>query len=374
MLAAMTVSSRYRLAAVASVAVVALAISGTAAAAPTRPATIQRATTTAAATTAHGTASVAYAGSLELLAATALGPKFTAATGDGFQGRSGGSGTLASEILANEINPGVFMSVGKKNIKRLWPKGRSKFVIQLATDPLVVAYNPHSKFAPELNAIANRKAPFSSLFTVLSSPGIRIGRTDPNADPQGAYFILMMELAQSTLHLKFDPATTVLGVTRETPFGLPAQMFDENSLITDLQAGDFDASSAYITQAIQYHLRYITLPDTLNFSVASENAHYATVKVTLTNGTIDVGDLITLNVTLVLPTSAKSTPSVADQAADSDFVAWLLSMGGQRQLKKGGYPLTHPVCTGAKSADTPAATLPANVLSAFHSAGGTTSS
>ena len=86
-----------------------------------------------------------------------------------------GSGTLASEILANEINPGVFMSVGKKNIKRLWPANRSKFVIQLATDPLVVAYNPQSKFAPEFNAIADHKASFASLFTLLSSPGIRSG-------------------------------------------------------------------------------------------------------------------------------------------------------------------------------------------------------
>jgi molybdate/tungstate transport system substrate-binding protein len=370
----MTVSSRYRVAAVASVAVVALAISGTAAATPARPATTRSTTTTAERAAMHGTASVAYAGSLELLAATALGPKFTTATGDGFQGRSAGSGTLAQEILAEEINPGVFMSVGKKNIKKLWPKGRSNFVIQLATDPLVVAYNPHSKFAPELNAIANHKASLSSLFSVLSSPGIRIGRTDPNADPQGAYFILMMELAQSTLHLKYDPATTVLGVTKSTPFGLPAQMFDENSLITDLQAGDFDASSAYLTQAIQYHLHYITLPNTLNFSVASESAHYATVKITLTGGSVSVGDLITLNVTLVLAASAKSAPSTADQQADNAFVAWLLSLGGQGQLKKGGYPLTHPVYTGAKSADTPAATLPANVLSAFGSAGGTTSS
>lgn len=355
-------------------AVVALAISGTAAATPVRPATTTGATTTAARAATHGTASVAYAGSLELLAAAALGPKFTAQTGDGFQGRAAGSGTLAQEILTNEINPGVFMSVGKKNIKKLWPKGRSKFVVQLATDPLVVAYNPHSKFAPELNAVANHKAPLSSLFTVLSSPGIRIGRTDPNADPQGVYFILMMELAQSTLHLKYDPATTVLGVTKSTPFGLPAQMFDEDWLITDLQAGDFDASSAYLTQAIQYHLHYITLPNTLNFSVASENAHYATVKITLTGGTVDVGDLITLNVTLVLPASAKSAPSMANEEADYAFVAWLLSMGGQAQLKKGGYPLTHPVYAGATSADTPAATLPANVLSAFRSAGGTTSS
>jgi molybdate/tungstate transport system substrate-binding protein len=322
----------------------------------------------------HGTASVAYAGSLELWAATDLGPKFEAATGDGFQGRAAGSGTLASEILANEINPGVFMSVGKKNIKRLWPANRSKFVIQLATDPLVVAYNPNGRFAKEFNAIADHKASLSSLFTLMSSPGIRVGRTDPNADPQGVYFILMMELAQSTLHLSFDPATTILGVTKSTPFGLPAQMVDEDSLITDLQAGEFDATSAYLTQAIQYHLHYIVLPPGLNFAVTSESAHYSTVSITLTGGTVDQGDLITLNITLVLPANAKTAPSVADQAADDGFVAWIVSAAGRAQLKKGGYPLTPPVYVGATSADTAATTLPADVLSAFQASGGTTSS
>ena len=356
----MTIFSHYRLAALASVAVLALAVSSSPATATTaKPATAPMSTTASAKTT-HGTASVAYAGSLELWAATDLGPKF--------------SSTLASEILANEISPGVFMSVGKKNIKRLWPAKRSKFVIQLATDPLVVAYNPNGRFAKQFNAIADHKASLSSLFTLMSSPGIRIGRTDPNADPQGVYFILMMELAQSTLHLSYDPATTVLGVTKSTPFGLPAQMVDEDSLITDLQAGEFDASSAYLTQAIQYHLHYIALPPSLNFGVSSEVAHYSKVSIRLTSGTVDQGDLITLNITLVLPANAKSAPSMANQAADDAFVAWILSSAGRAQLKRGGYPLTHPVYIGATSADTAAKTLPSNVLSAFKSAGGTTSS
>ena len=370
----MTISSRFRVAAVASVAVLGLAVSSSVAAAtPAKPATPA---TPATAKTApmHGTASVAYAGSLELWAATDLGPKFEAATGDSFQGRAAGSGTLASEILANEINPGVFMSVGKKNIKRLWPTKRADFVVQLATDPLVVAYNPNGRFSKEFNAIADHTASFSSLFTLMSSPGIRIGRTDPNADPQGVYFILMMKLAQSTLHLSFNPAETVLGVTKSTPFGLPAQMVDEDSLITDLQAGEFDATSAYLTQAIQYHLHYITLPSSLDFAVAAENANYGKVSITLTGGTVDQGDLITLDITLVQPANAKSAPSAANQAADDAFVAWTLSAAGRAQLKKGGYPLTPPVFTGATSADTPASTLPADVLSAFQASGGTTSS
>ena len=357
-------SSRFRVAAVAFLAVLGLAVSvgGTSAA------------STTAKSTTHGTASVAYAGSLELWAATDLGPKFEAATGDSFQGRAAGSGTLASEIISKEISPGVFMSVGKKNIKRLWPVGRSKFVIQLATDPLVVAYDPQSKFAPEFNAIADHKASFASLFTLLSSPGIRVGRTDPNADPQGVYFILMMELAQSTLHLSYDPATTVLGVSKSTPFGLPAQMVDEDSLITDLQAGEFDATSAYLTQAIQYHLHYVTLPQSLNFAIPADNANYGKVSIRLTGGTVDQGDLITLNITLVLPANAKSAPSATDQAADDAFVAWIVSGAGRAQLKKGGYPLTPEVYIGATSADTAAATLPSDVLSAFTASGGTTSS
>ncbi|MGP8149709.1 MAG: hypothetical protein ACLPXU_03320, partial [Acidimicrobiales bacterium] len=90
-------SSRFRVAAVAFLAVLGLAVSvgGTSAA------------STTAKSTTHGTASVAYAGSLELWAATDLGPKFEAATGDSFQGRAAGSGTLASEIISKEISPGV---------------------------------------------------------------------------------------------------------------------------------------------------------------------------------------------------------------------------------------------------------------------------
>ena len=76
----------------------------------------------------------------------------------------------------------------------------------------------------------------------------------------------------------------------------------------------------------------------------------------------------------MLPANAKSAPSAADQAADDAFVAWIVSAAGRAQLKKGGYPLTPPVYIGATTADTPATTLPADVLSAFQASGGTTSS
>ena len=299
-------------------------------------------------------------------------PKFEAATGDGFQGRGAGSTTLAQEILSKEISPGVFLSVGKKAIKLLWPT-RSRFAIQLATDPLVVAYNPKGKYAAQFAAIAQHKQPLTSLFTLLNTSGLRIGRTDPNADPQGVYFILMMELAQKTLGLSFDPAATALGVSKSQPFGKTSQIVDEDSLVSDLQAGEFDASSVYLSQALQYHLPYVALPASLNFSVPSEASHYGTVSITLTNGTVDQGDLITLNETLVLPASASSAPNPADQAADDAFAAFLLSPAGRADLKNGGYELFTPVFFGATSATTPSNALPKDVLTTFSAAGGTVS-
>jgi len=45
----------------------------------------------------------------------------------------------------------------------------------------------------------------------------------------------MMELAQSTLHLSYDRQRRC-SRQQVHSFGLPAQMVDEDSLITDLQA------------------------------------------------------------------------------------------------------------------------------------------
>ena len=159
----------------------------------------------------------------------------------------------------------------------------------------------------------------------------------------------MMKLAQSTLHLSFNPAQTVLGVTKRRRSACQHRWSTRTR------------SSLTSRRAIRRHQRIPHPGDpvppplhhpapSLNFAVTSENAHYGTVSITLTGGTVDQGDLITLNITLVVPASAKSAPSAADQAADDAFVAWIVSGAGRAQLKKGGYPLTPPVYIGAKPA------------------------
>ena len=159
-----------------------------------------------------GTANVAYASSLEYLNEMVVKPAFTAATGAGFSGTGNSSGTLSADIAAGEISPNVFESVGGDNITPLEPKF-TKWYVQYAGTSMVVAYNPNSKYASQFKAIADGSKPVCDLYTLLQTPGLKLGRTDPNTDPQGRDFIYMLELAQSYCKLPSDTVAKILGTT-----------------------------------------------------------------------------------------------------------------------------------------------------------------
>ena len=76
---------------------------------------------------------------------------------------------------------------------------------------MVVAYNPKSKYASQFKAIADGKKPLKDLFTLLETPGFKLGRTDPNIDPQGRDFIYMLELAQMLLPPAGEHGGKILG-------------------------------------------------------------------------------------------------------------------------------------------------------------------
>ena len=129
--------------------------------------------------------SVAYAASLAYLNEKIVGPAFQKAEGLKYVGRAGPSDGLSKEIASGEITPDVFESVGGDPIKALMPKFTSWYVA-FATTSIVVAYNPKSKYAPQFQAIKDGKKPIKDLFPLLETPGLKLGRTDPNLDPQAA--------------------------------------------------------------------------------------------------------------------------------------------------------------------------------------------
>jgi molybdate/tungstate transport system substrate-binding protein len=280
---------------------------------------------------------VAYASSLQFLNEKVVRPAFTSAEGYTFSGRGASSGELETNIASGEITPNVFESVGGDNITPLEPKFTSWYV-QYAGTSMVVAYNPKSKYASQFKAIADGSQPVQNLFTLLETPGLKLGRTDPNTDPQGRDFIEMLELAQTYYHLPSDTVAKILGTSN---FGSASssEIYAESALDSTLESGQLDAASAFVTQAIELHLAYIPLPTAINLGSAADAAQYKKASVTIKSGTKH-GSPQVIDITII------GTPTPAAIA----FVKYTLSAAGLAQYKQGGFTLPTPTIVGSTSA------------------------
>jgi len=284
-----------------------------------------------------GTANVAYAASLEFLNEKVFGPAFHTAKGFGYSGRAGESGALEAEIAAKAIAPNVFQAVGGDNITPLFPKF-TKWYVQYAGTQIAVAYNPSSKYAPQFQAIASGKKPICDLFPIMEKKGFLLGRTDPNTDPQGRSFIYMIELAQTYCHLPSSTVTKILGSPLNSSSS--TQVFAETSLLAHLQAGQLDASSTYLSEARQMHLRYILLPPAINLGDPSMATQYHNASITITGNVTKHGSPLAYVMTIIgAPTSAGTA-----------FIAYVLSPAGRALYQREGYNLLTPTVTGASSA------------------------
>jgi molybdate/tungstate transport system substrate-binding protein len=292
---------------------------------------------TATSAAASGTADVAYAASLVYLNEKIVGPGFGKASGMKYSGRAGPSDGLSAEISAGEIAPNVFESVGGDPIKALEPKF-TKWYVQYASTSIVVAYNPKSKYANQFRAIASGKQPVADLFPLMQKPGFKLGRTDPNTDPQGRAFIFMLQLAQAKYHLPSDTVQKIVGsplASSSSP-----QIYAEASLDATLQSGQLDAASAYQSQAIQLHLPYIKLPAAINLGDAALAAQYKKASITIKGNVTKHGSPLVIDITTIGKPNAGGTA----------FVAYVLSPQGLALHKQGGYTLVKPAVFGDRSA------------------------
>ena len=277
--------------------------------------------------------SVAYAGSLDYMNDQVLGPAFAKATGVAYSGRGSGSWALAHELQGGVIQADVFESLGTGPIAALGPK-LATWAVGFATSPLVVAYNPKSRYAAQFQAIAAGKEPMRDLFTLLATPGLRLGRTNPATDPQGQTFYLMVELAQKVYHLPAGTADRILGAWNN-----PQEVFSEEGLPTQLQAGGLDAASAYLPQAEQLGLKYIALPPQLDFASPQDLPLYASVSMAIPSvGTVR-GQLSILALTVLKGKNA---------AGGDAFARFVLAKAQAPAWRSHGYQLIPPVIWGAR--------------------------
>jgi molybdate/tungstate transport system substrate-binding protein len=280
--------------------------------------------------------SVLYAGSLAALNDQRLGPAFTRASGIGYSGHGGGSLALAQEIAGGELTGDVFESVGTAALAKVGPK-RMPWAVAVASQPLVVAYNPHGRYAAAFAAIARGRRPLRDLFTLLATPGLRLGRTDPAADPQGQAFVLMVRLATRLYRLPADTPRRILGALEN-----PAQVFEETALPAELQAGALDAASAFLPQALALHLPYVALPPALDFAASADASLYASVSLRLPAGRVVRGSPLAIWAGPLVGPGSHTALGVA-------YVRFLLSPEGQGLWRRAGYTPVAPRVYGRRA-------------------------
>jgi molybdate/tungstate transport system substrate-binding protein len=245
---------------------------------------------------------VLYAGSLVNLMEHGMGPAFTKATGEAFEGFAGGSGALANQIKGRLRAADVFISAAPGVNTALMGKANGDWVrwyASFARSPLVIGYSPTSRFAAELKA--------KPWYTVLAEPGIRLGRTDPKLDPKGALTLALLAHAEK-VYDKPGLSAAVLGAAEN-----PAQVFPEETLVGRLQSGQLDAGFFYSTETADLKIPAIALP--------SQVALAAQYTVTVVNG-------------------------APDAAAAAKFVDFLLSPAGLAIMKAHGLDTIAPVVSG----------------------------
>lgn len=189
---------------------------------------------------------VCYAASLTALMESHLGPAFARATGYRYAGYAAGSTALAGEIAEGLRTADVFLSASPlADAQLLDPAvahGHIAWYAEFAHSPLVLGYNPKSRFVAALKA--------GPWYEAVLQPGFLLGRTDPKLDPKGA---LVVQLATATGQAVGDPglATRLLAA---------AQVFPEEDLVGRLNAGQLDGAFFYQSEAVTVGVPFVA-PD-----------------------------------------------------------------------------------------------------------------
>jgi molybdate/tungstate transport system substrate-binding protein len=198
---------------------------------------------------AAGPVNVLYAGSLVNLMEHDIGPAFNRATGNTFQGFAGGSSLLANQIKGKLRHGDVFVSASPKVNASLKGPANGDWVswyIGFAQSPLVIGYNPNSRFAADFKS--------KPWYEVLMQPGIRIGRTDPKLDPKGALTLELMKRAEAKYNMP-GLSQKILGTPEN-----PAQVLPEETLVGRLESGQLDVGFFYSTETSDAEIPAIVLP------------------------------------------------------------------------------------------------------------------
>lgn len=219
---------------------------------------------------ARGTVDVYYAASLKALNEGAVGPAFQA-SGYTYRGFPEASGLIVNQIKAHLITPDVVEFADATLNGQLMGHANGdvlRWYVTFARTHLVIGFSPKSRMAAMFERARRGRVPW---YKPLLQPGIRFGRTDPNADPKGYRVIMAFNLARKLYHLPSFTQRVLGPVFNPDPRGLnsqSAQVFPESTLVSQLSSGNLDAGVFYLPEARAAHIPYINLPEAISFGLS----------------------------------------------------------------------------------------------------------
>ncbi|KAG7383255.1 hypothetical protein PHYPSEUDO_003878 [Phytophthora pseudosyringae] len=292
-----------------------------------------------AADTATGNVTIYHAGSLVGLMDDKLAPAFTAATGVATSLLAKGSVKLAN-LLVNGSQADVFISADASvNAELLMGDANDNLIswyVTFGETSVGLGYFPASPYADVFAAVQNGSLLWYE--ALLQNPDLKLGRTDPDADPKGYRTVMMFELAEAYYNATGLVAGILGNATNRD------QIFSEENLETYLSAGDLDVGFFYAVEAGSLSaIDFIALPEEINMGNPALNDEYAAVSYTNSEtGTVYNGSASIYTVTIL--NNATHTSEA------EEFVAYLLSTDGQAILTEQGMEPANLTAYGDTSA------------------------
>lgn len=187
---------------------------------------------------------VLYAGSL---VTPMQGPVADALRAQGvqFQGEPGGSKKLANFIASGVRSPDVFISADPAIVTGLGASVASSTIF--ARTSLGIAWSAKTRYRDVFESVAAGRTP---LLKALSTPGLRLGRTDPMLDPKGVFTVRAVKAIAGA-----DAEHRLLGDDEN-----PSQIFPEEDLLARVETGEIDVGFFYHTEAIARDYPFVALP------------------------------------------------------------------------------------------------------------------
>ncbi len=227
-----------------------------------------------------------------------------------------GSRDLARRISELGEYADIFASADYSLIEDMLYPEYAEWYLVFARNELVLAYTNESKYADEINS--------TNWFEILNRSDVKWGHSDPNLDPCGYRTLIVLKLAEIYYNV-----TGIYESLKKNEVIRPKSV----DLIALLESGELDYAFEYRSVAVQHNLSFVELPPQINLGYAEYNDFYSKANVTLSDGTVMVGEAILYALTILKNSTNK------DLAID--FVKFLFE-NREKLFNENGQPAVYP--------------------------------